>query len=110
MDEPKIAEWTEKSWNPVTGCDKISSGCANCYAEKQAAWLVRLKNPRYVNGFNLTMHEDLLDEPTSWRKPRRVFPGSMSDIFHEDLPIEYIARIFDTMNRCPQHSFIVLTK
>ena len=73
MTESKIVEWTERSWNPVTGCNKVSSGCTNCYAEKQVKWLLRMKNPRYFSGFNLTMHEDLLESPKRWRKPRQVF-------------------------------------
>ena len=111
MNEMKIVEWTEKSWNPVTGCDKISSGCANCYAKEAAeGYLKRWKNPRYTNGFNLTLHDDLLEIPLKWKKSKQVFPGSMSDIFHEDIPSKFIRKIFDTMNRCPQHTFIVLTK
>lgn len=107
----KIVEWTEKSWNPITGCDKISSGCVNCYAKEAAeGYLKRWKNPRYLNGFNLTLHEDLLELPMSWKKSKQVFPCSMSDIFHEGIPNEYIESIFETMNRCPQHVFIVLTK
>lgn len=109
-DESKIVEWTEEPWNPMTGCTKISSGCLNCYAEKTAAWLLGMHNPRYVNGFRLTLHEDLLDLPKRWRKARRVFIGSMSDIFHHDLPNDFILRAFQTMNECPQHTFIVLTK
>jgi len=111
MKEMKIVEWTEQSWNPVTGCDKISSGCANCYAKELAeGCMKRWKNPRYTNGFNLTLHEDLLELPMRWKKPKQVFPCSMSDIFHEDIPSEFIKRLFETMNKCPQHTFIVLTK
>ncbi len=111
MKEMKIVEWTEKSWNPVTGCDKISSGCANCYAKELAeGCMKRWKNPRYLNGFNLTLHEDLLEVPMKWKKSKQVFPCSMSDIFHEGIPSDFIRRMFDTMNRCPQHTFIVLTK
>jgi protein gp37 len=82
----------------------------NCYAEKVAEWLHRIKNPRYKNGFKLTLHEDVLELPMRWRKPRRVFIGSMSDIFHRDIPNDFILKAFDVMNRCPQHTFIVLTK
>ena len=111
MKEMKIVEWTEKSWNPITGCDKISSGCANCYAVEAAqGYLRRWKNPRYTNGFNLTLHEDLLELPMKWKKPKQVFPCSMSDIFHEGIPSEFIKKLFETMNRCAQHTFIVLTK
>lgn len=78
MKEMKIVEWTEKSWNPVTGCDKVSSGCANCYAkEATEGYLKRWKNPRYINGFNLTLHEDLQVSPMKWKKPRQVFPCSI---------------------------------
>jgi protein gp37 len=108
--ESKIVEWTEQPWNPVTGCTKISSGCLNCYAENVVKWLQKIKNPRYKNGFNITLHEDLLDEPLKWKKPKRIFIGSMSDIFHDDIPTDFILRVFDTMNNCPQHTFIVLTK
>ena len=111
MKEMKIVEWTEKSWNPVTGCNKLSSGWANCYAAEAAeGYLKRWKNPRYTNGFNLTLHEDLLELPMTWKKPRQIFPCSMSDIFHEDIPSEFIRKTFDTINRCSQHTFIVLTK
>lgn len=110
MEESKIVEWTEQPWNSISGCTKISSGCKNCYAEKVAEWLHRMKNPRYKNGFNLTLHEDLLELPLRWRKPRRIFIGSMSDIFHQDIPKDFILKAFDTTNKCPQHTFIVLTK
>lgn len=106
----KIVEWTEQPWNPVTGCTKISSGCVNCYAEKVSEWLHRMGNKRYSNGFELTLHEDLLKLPKKWRKPRRVFIGSMSDIFHQNIPADFILKAFDTMNECLQHTFIVLTK
>lgn len=108
--ESQIVEWTEQAWNPITGCAKISTGCANCYAEKQAEWLHRMNNPRYKNGFRLTLHEDLLEQPLKWRKPRRIFIGSMSDIFQRAIPEDFVLRAFETMNRCPQHTFIVLTK
>lgn len=111
MIEMKIVEWTERPWNPVTGCDKISSGCANCYAKEAAeGYLKRWKNPRYTNGFNLTLHEDLVELPVSWKKPKQIFPCSMSDIFHEGIPREFVLKLFATMNQCPQHTFIVLTK
>ena len=111
MKEMKTVEWTERSWNPVTGCNKISSGCANCYAKAAAeGYLKRWKNPRYTNGFNLTLHEDLVELPVSWKKPKQIFPCSMSDIFHEGIPREFILKLFETMNRCPHHTFIILTK
>ena len=103
-------EWTEMTWNPVTGCTKISQGCKNCYAERMAKRLHAMGMARYANGFDVTLHEDLLDLPFRWRQPRLVFVNSMSDLFHPDVPFEFIERVFDTMRRCPQHTFQVLTK
>jgi len=103
-------EWTEMTWNPVTGCTKISQGCKHCYAERMAKRLTAMGSERYRNGFQVTLHPDLLDVPRKWRQPRVVFVNSMSDLFHEDIPDEYIARVFDTMRECPQHTFQVLTK
>ena len=103
-------EWTEVSWNPVTGCTKISDGCANCYAERLAKRLTAMHNPRYNNGFNVTVHDDLITLPLEWKSPRKIFVNSMSDLFHEKVPDDIILRIFNTMNRCPQHIFQVLTK
>lgn len=103
-------EWTEKTWNPVTGCTKISDGCANCYAEKMAGRLEAMANPRYKNGFNVTVHEDLINAPFKWKKPATIFVNSMSDLFHEDISFDVIKRIFDTMNLANQHIFQVLTK
>ena len=110
ITESKIAEWTEKPWNPVTGCSKVSSGCLNCYAETQAKWLHGMNNPKYRNTFEVTLHEDLIELPLSWRNPQRVFTCSMSDLFHERVPLEFILRVFDTMRRSSQHTFLVLTK
>jgi len=103
-------EWTECSWNPVTGCTKISDGCAHCYAATLTRRLVAMHNPRYINGFNVTVHEDLIELPKRWKTPRKIFVNSMSDIFHEKVSDEIILRIFKTMNECPQHVFQVLTK
>ena len=103
-------EWTEVTWNPVTGCTKLSQGCKHCYAERMAKRLQAMGAPRYVNGFNLTLQEDLIDLPRSWRRPRLVFVNSMSDLFQEDVPVEFIRRVFETMAACPQHTFQVLTK
>ena len=103
-------EWTEMTWNPVTGCTKVSQGCKHCYAERMAKRLHAMGVQRYQNGFNVTLHEDLVDTPTKWKQPRLIFVNSMSDLFHEDIPVEFIQRIFDTMVRCPQHTFQVLTK
>src|SRR3989304_2901556 len=103
-------EWTEMTWNPVTGCTKISQGCKHCYAERMAKRLTAMGSERYRNGFQVTLHPDLLDVPRKWRQPRVVFVNSMSDLFHEDIPDEYIPRVFDTMRECRQHTFQVLTK
>lgn len=98
------------TWNPVTGCSKVSPGCLNCYAERMARRLKGMGLPRYRNGFGLTLHEDLIDAPLTWPSPRLIFVNSMSDLFHENVPDAFIARVFDVMNRCPQHRFQILTK
>lgn len=103
-------EWTESTWNPLTGCTKISPGCKFCYAERMAKRLHGMKQPRYENGFNLTIHEDVLQLPLLWRKPRRIFVNSMSDLFHEDVPLSFIQRAFDIMREAPWHQFQILTK
>ncbi|MCO5387017.1 MAG: phage Gp37/Gp68 family protein [Desulfosporosinus sp.] len=103
-------EWTEASWNPVTGCTKISDGCKNCYACTMAKRLLAMHNPRYTNGFNVTLHNDLLDLPLKWKKPRKIFVNSMSDLFHESIPTEFIEKVFFTMQRASWHTFQVLTK
>lgn len=103
-------EWTEYTWNPVTGCTKVSSGCRNCYAEKMAARLKAMGVARYEKGFHPTIHRDLLEQPLKWRRPRVVFVNSMSDLFHESVPPAFIQRIFEVMSACPQHTFQVLTK
>ncbi len=98
------------TWNPVTGCTKVSQGCKHCYAERMAKRLEAMGSDRYRNGFRVTLHPDLLDVPQGWRKPRVVFVNSMSDLFHDDIPIAYIQRVFATMRDCPRHTFQVLTK
>jgi protein gp37 len=103
-------EWTEATWNPVTGCTKISAGCKNCYAERLALRLQAMGNRRYANGFRLTMHEDVVDLPRSWSAGRMIFVNSMSDLFHRDVPLEFIQQVFQTMRDCPQHTFQILTK
>lgn len=103
-------EWTEMTWNPVTGCSKISGGCKHCYAERMAARLYAMGSERYANGFRLTLHPDLVDAPKTWKKPRLVFVNSMSDLFHEAVPTEFIQQVFETMVGCPQHTFQILTK
>lgn len=103
-------EWTEMTWNPVTGCTKVSQGCKNCYAERMANRLHAMGMTRYRNGFGVTLHEDLIDLPKKWRQSRLVFVNSMSDLFHADVPLDFIQRVFATMAECPQHTFQVLTK
>ncbi|WP_409305594.1 DUF5131 family protein [Peribacillus sp. SCS-155] len=103
-------EWTDATWNPVTGCNKLSQGCKNCYAERMAKRLVAMGNPRYKNGFNVTLHYDLIDLPYKWRKPRKVFVNSMSDLFHKQVPLEFIQKVFNTMIGTPQHTYQFLTK
>ena len=103
-------EWTEYTWNPVTGCTKVSAGCKNCYAEKMAVRLKAMGVSRYANGFHPTIHPDILEQPLTWRRPRVVFVNSMSDIFHESIPSAFIRRVFEVMSACPQHTFQVLTK
>jgi protein gp37 len=103
-------EWTEATWNPVTGCTKVSEGCRNCYALRMANRLQAMGNPRYKNGFNVTLHYDLIDLPRSWKKPKKIFVNSMSDLFHKDVPLEFIQQIFKTMNETPQHTYQILTK
>jgi protein gp37 len=98
-------EWTEMTWNPVTGCTKVSEGCRHCYAERMAKRLQAMGNRRYVSGFRVTLHEDLIDLPKKMRQPRLIFVNSMSDLFHEAVPEHFIAHVFDTMGACPQHTF-----
>ena len=110
MADSSHIEWTEATWNPVTGCTKITQGCKNCYAERLALRLRRMGVPRYKNGFKVTLHPDILDLPKAWKKARFIFVNSMSDLFHEDVPEEYVSRVFEIMRACPQHTFQVLTK
>jgi protein gp37 len=119
MSESTAIEWTEATWNPVTGCDRISPGCDHCYALTLAGRLKAMGQPAYQAdgdprtsgpGFGLTLHPDRLEQPSRWRRPRVVFVNSMSDLFHKDVPIDFIGRVFDVMAACPQHTFQVLTK
>jgi protein gp37 len=103
-------EWTESTWNPVTGCTKVSPGCQHCYAERMAFRLHAMGSEKYANVFNLTIHEDVLDIPLHWRKPRFIFVNSMSDLFHRDVPTEFILRVIETMRKASWHQFQVLTK
>jgi len=110
MAEHSTIEWTEATWNPVTGCSKVSTGCKHCYAERLAHRLQAMGSVRYRNGFAVTLHPAVLDLPQRWRRPRMIFVNSMSDLFHESVPPEFIQRVFATMRACPQHTFQVLTK
>lgn len=103
-------EWTESTWNPVTGCNKISPGCKHCYAERMAERLLTMGQPNYRNGFELTLQPQMLDLPLQWRRPQTIFVNSMSDLFHKDVPLEYISRVFDVVHRAHWHRFQVLTK
>ncbi len=103
-------EWTESTWNPVTGCNKISPGCKNCYAERLAKRLKAMGQANYKNGFRLTLQPQMLELPLSWKKPQTIFVNSMSDLFHKNVPLEYIQQVFDVMKRAHWHRFQVLTK
>ena len=103
-------EWTEMTWNPTTGCDKLTAGCKFCYAEVMTRRLKAMGVEKYQNGFKLTMHEDELDTPKNWKKPRIVFVNSMSDMFHKDVKIEFIQKVFKVMRDNSQHVYQVLTK
>lgn len=109
MAKSKI-EWTESTWNPLTGCTKISPGCKHCYAERMAKRLQAMGLEKYRNGFRLTLHPDVLEEPLHWEKPQWIFVNSMSDLFHKDVPFEFIQQIFDVMRRAHWHTFQILTK
>ena len=110
MAAASTIEWTEATWNPVTGCTKTSEGCAHCYAERMARRLKAMGSANYANGFAVTLHPHMLDLPLRWRRPRLVFVNSMSDLFHEDVPDEYTQQVFAVMGRASQHRFQVLTK
>ena len=110
MATKSTIEWTEMTWNPVTGCTKVSEGCRHCYAERLAKRLQAMGNARYANAFDVTLHEDLVNLPRKLRQSRFIFVNSMSDLFHEQVPLEFIQRVFATMRACRQHTFQVLTK
>lgn len=103
-------EWTESTWNPVTGCTKISPGCKNCYAERMAKRLEAMGQPNYANAFSLTVHPHVVDAPLSWKTPQVIFVNSMSDLFHKDVPLAFIQKVFDVMKRAHWHQFQILTK
>jgi len=103
-------EWTESTWNPVTGCTKISSGCKNCYAERMTKRLQAMGQPNYANGFRVTCHEKALGLPLVWKKPQMVFVNSMSDLFHQSVPDKFIEEVFSVMDQARWHCFQILTK
>lgn len=110
MAQDSSIEWTEATWNPVTGCTKISPGCKFCYAERMAKRLQAMGQERYRDAFKLTLQPSALEAPLHWKKPRVIFVNSMSDLFHKDVPQEYITSCFDVMKRASQHTFQILTK
>jgi len=103
-------EWTESTWNPITGCTKISPGCKFCYAERMAKRLKAMGSANYENGFKLTLQDHVVELPLTWKKPQTIFVNSMSDLFHKNVPLAFIQRIFDVMNKAYWHKFQVLTK
>lgn len=109
MSESKI-EWTDKTWNPITGCSKKSTGCLNCYAEVMSRRLKAMGQAKYSNGFKVTLHEQCLDEPLTWRGAHNIFVCSMSDIFHEEVPFDFVDKMFDIIKRTPRHRYQILTK
>lgn len=109
MNKTKI-QWTEMTWNPITGCTKISDGCLNCYAARMAKRLKAMGNPRYLNEFEVTVHKDLLEVPLDIKQHKMIFVNSMSDLFHKDVPDATIVKVFETMNKAHWHTFQVLTK
>lgn len=110
MAQISSIEWTDATWNPVTGCTKVSPGCKNCYADRMARRLHAMGQPRYRNGFKITLHPDILKQPLRWREPRHIFVNSMSDLFHPNVPTDYIKKVFEFMNHAHWHTFQVLTK
>ena len=110
MADKSAIEWTEATWNPVTGCEKVSPGCAHCYAETFAERFVGVPGHPYEQGFALKLWPDRLEHPLRWKRPRMIFVNSMSDLFHERIPDEYIAQVFEVMGAASQHTFQILTK
>ena len=109
MTTTKI-EWTDKTWNPVTGCTKISQGCAHCYAEVMTRRLKAMGQEKYANGFSVTIHEECLEEPLSWKQPHTIFVCSMSDLFHKDVPFDFVDKVMETIRLTPKHRYQLLTK
>lgn len=110
MAQASSIEWTESTWNPVTGCTKISPGCAHCYAERMAKRLRAMGQERYRDGFKVTLQPDVVDLPLHWKRPRMIFVNSMSDLFHKEVPADFIVKCFAVMQQASQHTFQVLTK
>lgn len=110
MAQNSAIEWTETTWNPLTGCTKISPGCKHCYAERMSLRLRAMGQSNYVNGFRLTLQEHMLEVPLAWKKPRLVFVNSMSELFHKDVPDAYVFRVFEVMRKAHWHVFQILTK
>lgn len=110
MAKESEIEWTEATWNPITGCDKVSEGCKHCYAERMANRLQAMGQANYSGGFKLSLQPHMLNLPLKWKQPQTIFVNSMSDIFHPEVPITYIRKIFDVMRRASWHRFQVLTK
>jgi protein gp37 len=110
MGEKSLIEWTESTWNPVTGCTKISEGCMHCYAQILARRLKAMGQQNYINGFDVTLHPHALSIPLKWKKARRIFVNSMSDLFHKEVPFAFIQQVFDIMNQALWHRFQILTK
>lgn len=110
MAERANIEMTGETWNPITGCTKISPGCKHCYAERIALRLQAIGQPKYADGFRVALHEDALARPHKWKRPRRVFVNSMSDLLHDDVPDDFILRVFDVMHAARQHTYMALTK
>jgi len=110
MAQDSAIEWTDATWNPVTGCRKVSPGCKNCYAHRMARRLHAMGQPRYRNNFDVTLHPDLLEQPLRWHQPRKIFVNSMSDLFHGEVPLEFIQSVFEVMGKAHWHIFQILTK
>ena|SRR3989338_2565133 len=110
MSDKSSIEWTHATWNPTTGCTKISDGCLNCYAERLSYRLYRMGKTKYRNNFRLTLHKDVLQLPLKWQEPKKVFVNSMSDLFHKDVPFEFTKKVFEVMKRANWHCFQILTK
>jgi protein gp37 len=110
MGDKSQIQWTDATWNPSTGCSKVSPGCKNCYAERLATRLQKMGNPKYRRGFRFTLHRKALELPLSWKRPRKIFVNSMSDLFHESMPDDFLAKCFDTMLKADWHVYQILTK